>query len=241
MRYRISSTEQTRVDSKSKLFKTFNFDRNDLWIDVLIAGQEGLSATDTFSFPVRAIAEMQSLGEKHSVIKLEGGREVVFNLSHAELRRHLREAEDSVLDLTSATNFATRKTLAAKIKQEFDEAAEREKNKAFNALTFRLSVRTSQKTDFREVTFTGADIVRSSLASGGSIMGGTNTKFNFRDPAKFGLRTEEAITEVELEEFNARVKQAIAMGITDIDMRELSMRKGTEIPPEKRKANGLNP
>lgn len=229
------------MDSKSKLFKTFNFDRNDLWIDVLIAGQEGLSATDIFSFPVRTIAEMQSLGDKHALLKLEGGREVVLNLSHAELRRQLREAEDTVLDLTAATNLTPRKNLAAKLKQEFEEAAERERDKSFNALTFRLSVRTSQKTDFREVTFTGADIVRSSLASGGSIMGGTNTKFNFRDPAKFGLRSEEAITEVELDEFNARVKLAIATGVTDIDLRELSMRKGTEIPPEKRKANGMNP
>lgn len=229
------------VEPKSKLFKTFNFDRGDLWIDVLIAGQEGISATDTFSFPVKVITEMQSLGEKHSLLKLDGGREIVLNLSHAELRRQLREAEDSVLDLTSVTNLATRKNLAAKIKQEFEEAAEREKNKAFNALTFRLSVRTSQKTDFREVTFTGADIVRSSLASGGSIMGGTNTKFTFRDPQKFGLRTDEAITEVDLESFNAAVKKALATGTTDIDLRELSMRKGTEIPPEKRKANGLQP
>lgn len=234
-------TEQTRVDAKSKLFKTFNFDRGDLWIDVLIAGQEGLSATDTFSFPVKTITEMQSLGEKNSLLKLDGGREIILNLSHADLRKKLREAEDTVLDLTSVTNLATRKSLPAKLKQEFEEAAEREKNKAFNALTFRLSIRTSQKTDFREVTFTGGDIVRASLASGGSIMGGTNTKFNFRDPVKFGLRTEEAITEVELETFNAVVKKALANGLTDIDMRELSMRKGTEIPPEKRKANGLNP
>lgn len=241
MRYLISRTEQTRVDPKSKLFKTFHFDRGDLWIDVLVPGQEGLSASDTFSFPVRTITEMQSLGEKNSLLKLDGGREIVLNLSHADLRKKLREAEDTVLDLTAVTNLTPRKNLAAKLKQEFEEAAERERNKSFNALTFRLSVRTSQKTDFREVTFTGADIVRSSLASGGSIMGGTNTKFNFRDPAKFGLRSEEAITEVELEEFNARVKQAIATGVTDIDMRELSMRKGTEIPPEKRKANGPNP
>lgn len=229
------------MDPKSKLFKTFNFDRGDLWIDVLIPGQEGISASDIFSFPVKTITEMQSLGEKHSLLKLDGGREIVLNLSHADLRRSLREAEDSVLDLTSVTNLTPRKSLAAKLKQEFEEAAEREKNKAFNALTFRLSVRTAQKTDFREVTFTGADIVRSSLASGGSIMGGTNTKFTFRDPQKFGLRTEEAITEVELESFNAAVKKALSNGTTDIDLRELSMRKGTEIPPEKRKANGLQP
>lgn len=229
------------MDPKSKLFKTFNFDRGDLWIDVRVAGQEGISATDTFSFPVRTITEMQSLGEKHSLLKLDSGREIILNLSHAELRRQLREAEDTVLDLTSVTSLATRKNLAAKIKQEFDEAAERERNKAFNALTFRLSIRTSQKTDFREVTFTGADIVRSALASGGSIMGGTNTKLQFREPGKFGLRTEEAITEVDLESFNAAVKKALASGTTDIDLRELSMRKGTVIPPEKRKMDGYQP
>lgn len=229
------------MDPKSKLFKTFNFDRGDLWIDVLVPGQEGLSATDTFSFPVRTITEMQSLGEKNALLKLEGGREIVLNLSHADLRRALREAEDTVLDLTSATNLTPRKQLAAKLKQEFEEAAQRERDKPFNALTFRLSVRTSQKTDFREVTFTGADIVRSSLASGGSIMGGTNTKFHFRDPAKFGLRSEEAITEVDLGDFNAIVDKALQSGRTDIDLRELSMRKGTEIPPEKRKENGLKP
>ncbi len=229
------------MDSKSKLFKTFNFDRGDLWIDVLVAGQEGISATDTFSFPVKTITEMQSLGEKNALLKLDGGREIVVNLSHADLRKRLREAEDTVLDLTSVTNLTPRKNLAAKLKQEFEEAAERERNKAFNALTFRLSIRTSQKTDFREVAFTGGDIVRASLASGGSIMGGTNTKFNFRDPAKFGLRAEEAITEVELDAFNAAVKNALANGQTDVDLRELSMRKGTEIPPEKRKQNGLSP
>lgn len=234
-------TEQTRVDAKSKLFKTFNFDRGDLWIDVLIAGQEGLSATDTFSFPVKTITEMQSLGEKNSLLKLDGGREIILNLSHADLRKKLREAEDTVLDLTSVTNLTPRKNLAAKLKQEFEEAAEREKNKAFNALNFRMSLRTVQKTDFREVTFTGADILRASLASGNSIMGGTYTKMTFRDPAKFGLRTDEAITEVDLDAFKAAVKNALENGLTDIDLRELSMRKGTEIPPEKRKANGLNP
>ncbi|MDI1228000.1 MAG: hypothetical protein PSY14_09980 [bacterium] len=229
------------MDSKSKLFKTFNLDRGDLWLDVLVPGQEGLSATDTLSFPVTTLAEMQSLGEKNSLLKLKDGREVVLNLSHADLRRKLREAEDTIVDLTAVTNLTPRKQLAAKLKQEFEEAAEREKNKAFNALTFRLSVRTSQKTDFREITFTGADIQRASIASGSSIMGGENVKFNFRAPEKFGLRAAEAIAELELETFNAAVKQALATGMTDIDLRELSMRKGTEIPPEKRKANGPQP
>lgn len=229
------------MDPKSKLFKTFHFDRGDLWIDVRIPGQEGISASDIFSFPVKAIAEMQSLGEKHSLLKLDGGREIVLNMSHADLRRSLREAEDTVLDLTAVSNLTTRKNLPAKLKQEFEEAAERERDKAFNTLTFRLSVRTAKKTDFREVTFTGADIVRSALASGGSIMGGTNTKLQFREPEKFGLRTSEAITEVDFDSFNAAVKNALANDLKDIDLRELSMRKGTVIPPEKRKMDGFQP
>ncbi len=229
------------MDSKSKLFKTFNLDRGDLWLDVMVPGNEGLSATDTLSFRISTVVEMQSLGEKNSLLKLEGGREIVLNLSHTDLRRRLREAEDTIVDLTAVTNLTPRKQLAAKLKEEFAEAVEREKNKAFNALTFRVFLRTSQKTDFREVTFTGADIKIPTLAQGGSIMGGNNTKFELREPAKFGYSSGEVIMEIDLADFKKLVEDAKQSGNTHLDLRALSMRKGVEIPPEKRKANGLTP
>jgi len=221
--------------------KSFHFDREDLWVEALIPGQEGLSPADVITFRVAAIKEMQSLGQKNASIKLDTGREIIFDISYGELRTKLREAEDRVLDLRDATNITPKDKLMKKLREEFKEAAEREKHAAFEALSFKAFVRTAKKTDFREFAFTGLDVKPGELSEGSSIMGGSYTKLELRDPAKHGFSTNEIIVEIPLAEFRALCAEATGKGFRELDLRDLSLRKGTVVPPEKRAAAGLAP
>ncbi|MDE1153133.1 MAG: hypothetical protein PW788_11405 [Micavibrio sp.] len=221
------------MDSKSLSSKVYYADQSSLWIEALVPGVEGISATDSIAFQFAGVARVQSFGPLNSIISIKDGPEIIFNLPYDKLQEKIRDCVNPVLNLKEYVNLSTKAVLAKKLREEFADAIEAEKWAYIESLTMTAYVRQSNSIEFRPFTFSGKDINARNLSEGGSIFEGTNIKMKMKGDKKTPFGDQEFLMEGSIEELRALCKEAHAAGKTTLDLSEYSRRKGTTLPPEK--------
>ena len=229
--------------------KVLSFDRGYLWIEALVPGQSGRSDADPISFQLSAISEIAGFGPKNSYIMLNTGREILFDLSYDELRAKLRDSDDAMLDLNSVSRLATRDGL----KNQFNDEARREaetlaqrraglsNNTVVESITFTVWARSPGKAGFNEFTFSGKDVNTEAIAEFDSIMGGRNISLHLKNPAGTPFTGGEFVIEMSLRQFRTLCDEAYMSLQTTLDLREVSLQKGTLLPPSKKAAPAPQP
>jgi len=221
------------LDPKSLSSKVYYADQSNLWIEALVPGQEGLSATDSIAFQFAGVARVQSLGPINSVITLKDGPEIIFNLSYDKLQEKIRDCATPTLNLKEFVNLSPKNALVKKLREQFAEAIESEKWAYIESLTITAYVRESNSVEFKPFTFSGKDINARNLSEGGSIFEGTNIKLKMKGNKKTPFGAQEFLMEGRVEELRDLCREAYAAGQTTLDLSEFSLRKGTTLPPDK--------
>lgn len=223
--------------------KVLSLDNDDLWVEARIKGVEGVSDADPVSFPLSSVAEIAGFGDSHSVLRLQSGRELFFSLTHAELRKKLQTAEGESIDLRVASVPLTANELchqlAETLRRKFEVASRPEEegapltnDKIVESLTFTAWARGPNKDNFKQITFSGSDIVPSRISENESAMGGRNLSFHLRRPLGSAFPKGEFIVEISMREFRNLCDEAY-MGLqTAVDMSEISLSKGRTLPPK---------
>ena len=221
--------------SKGHKAKIFSLDQSTLWIEALVPGTEGLSASDTLSFQAANIDFVRALGPRASLIRLKSGDDIALRMPQPVLMEKLLNPEGALLDLKGFSYLEPKAKLLERLQSDFRKEAEYEKYGMLEEMTFRAFVRPSNKADFREVAFRGQDVRLRDMAEGDSIMGGRNIRLAMKDPAKGPFGVAEFILEGTVHEFRTLAMEAHARGERQIDLRGYSLKKGT-MPPDERPA-----
>ncbi len=227
--------------SKISGAKIFSLDQSALWVEVLVPGFDGVSASDTLSFQPSSVDFIRSAGPHASLIRLNSGLEAAVRLPLPELLERLRAPEGPVLDLKPLSYLETGTALVRRLQEDFKEAAEAEKYAALENLTFHVWMRPPHKAEFREFTFAGADVLMRKTSEGDSIMGGKNIRMTVKDPSKLPFEGGEFIIEGAFSELRRLCAEAYGRGDTDIDLRDWSLQKGTTPPEPPRPRQGVHP
>ncbi|MEZ0224458.1 MAG: hypothetical protein ACAH83_07895 [Alphaproteobacteria bacterium] len=220
--------------SKARGAKVFSLDQRDLWIEALVPGEEGLSTADPLLFQAPSIDFIRGLGPKNSIIRLSSGVEVTLNIPQAELLEKLQNPDGDILDLKPFSSCEKRDALLNRLREEFKAAAEEAKYAPLEKLTFRAWVRPAQQAEFKDFTFRGSDVSMRALGEGDSIMGGKNIRLKMKPDAHAPFEGSEFIIEGTLREFHAMCQDTSAKGLTALDLREYSLKKGKVPPPDEK-------
>lgn len=219
--------------SKGHKAKIFSLDQSTLWVEALMPGTEGISSSDTITFQAASIDFVRALGPRASLIRLKSGTDIALRMPQPVLMDKLQNPDGALLDLKGVSYVETKAALLERLQADFRKEAEREKYAALEEMTFRVFVRASNQTNFREFTFRGCDANLRDMQEGGSIMGGNNLRLAMKDAAKGPFGGADFIIEGTLNEFRAMALEAHARGERELDLRDHSLRKGTTPPDQK--------
>lgn len=222
--------------------KVLSLDNDDVWVEALARGIDGLSNAEPVSFPLSTIAEISGFGEGHSALRLNSGRELFFSLPHQELKKRIFEAEGAELNLRSVSVPVNQKELqhllSETLKRKFEVSSRKENNsdlsndKIVESLSFTAWARSPNREDFKQITFSGSDIVASRITENESVMGGRNLSFHLRRPLGSAFPKGEFIVEISLREFRNLCDEAYMNLQPAVDMSEQSLSKGRTLPPK---------
>lgn len=229
---------------KPRTAKFFSLDPAELWVEALVAGEEGLTKSDAISFPAMNIEYVRALGNKASLIRLKSGLEIAFDLPKDQLMDRLQNPDGPVLDLKSVSYLEKKAALIERLRERFKREADDEKYAALEKMTYRAWVRPPNKAEFKELVFSGEDVRMRDISAGSSIMGGSNICFKMKDPSKAPFEGSDFIMEGSLEEFQRMARDAYGRGQAQLDLRAYSLLKGTVTAEERAKAQqqkGPNP
>lgn len=221
--------------------KIFSLDQSTLWIEALLPGTEGLSATDTISFQASSIDFIRSIGPKASAIHLISGVDIAVQLPYPALLDKLQNTDGPLLDLKSVSYLESRAKLLTRLQEEFKKEAEDAKYAPLENMTFQVWVRPPNKAEFKLFTFSGQDVQMRGVTEGDSIMGGRNMRLTMKDATKAPFDASEFIIEGAFKDMQALCAEVYAQGESKIDLRDFSLRKGTTPPQPEPMRTGPRP
>lgn len=204
---------------------------DDPWVQVLVAGQEGISDKDIYAFRAHDIKSLRGFGPAHTLMKLQDGQEFLIALGYETTMQQLDQPDGGRVDFTDVTMTEGRDALVKKLKEEFRRAQELLKEPDIAAVTIKAFVRASKKSDFVPFTFAGKDIRLADIREGNSIHGGPTVNLNLYPSAESPFGNGEIVIEGKLEEFRRFCREAVERGVTDVDMTEYSMQKFKDMSP----------
>lgn len=218
--------------------KIYSHAEDDPWVQVRVAGYEGVSKDDSYAFRRSAIQSVRSIGDAHSVIKTNEKEAIILHMPQAMLLEALHQSEGPVVDLREKTLLINAAELIKSIKEEERRRIEREKEASVTSLLITTFARASQKSDFVQVQFSGDEINIAKLEEGGSIHGGHNIRVRLYDNAQSEtpFADKAFIIEGRLEEFRRLCLEAYQRGDTALDISDYSMQKFKDQTPAARRA-----